>query len=81
MGEEITTDGAPEIDYTVHGCTKPFDVILLKDNQELKRTASDGGTVTEKFRDKSFDQSANYYLRVVERDGEFAWSSPIWVKG
>jgi hypothetical protein len=81
MGEEITTDGAPKIAYTVHGCTKPFDVILLRNNQELKRTASDGGTVAEDFRDRSFDQSANYYLRVVERDGEFAWSSPIWVNG
>ncbi|RKX41538.1 MAG: hypothetical protein DRP64_11240, partial [Verrucomicrobia bacterium] len=79
MGEEISTKGAPQIVYTVYGCTKPFDVILLRNNEELKRTASDGGTVTEDFRDTGFDQSANYYIRVVEHEGEFAWSSPIWV--
>lgn len=79
MGEEITTDGAPRIAYTVYGCSKPFDVILLRNNKELKRTTSTGGSVTEDFSDTGFDSSANYYLRVVESEGEFAWSSPIWV--
>ena len=79
MGEEITADGAPHISYTVYGCTKPFDVILLRNNTELKRTASVNGKVFEDFHDTTFDKSANYYIRVVEREGEYAWSSPIWV--
>jgi hypothetical protein len=81
MGEEISTNGDPHIEYTVYGCTKPFDVFLLRNNKMLKRTISKGGKVIEDFRDTSFDKSANYYLRVVERQGEFAWSSPIWVNG
>ena len=79
MGEEITTDGDPHIAYTVYGCTKPFNVILLRNNAELKRTASVNGKVFEDFHDTTFDKSANYYIRVVEREGEYAWSSPIWV--
>jgi hypothetical protein len=81
MGEEISTDGDPHIAYTVYGCTKQFDVILLRNNEVLKRTTSKGGKVIEDFRDSSFEKTGNYYLRVVERDGEFAWSSPIWVNG
>ncbi len=31
------------------------------------------------WEDKEFNQSGIYYLRVTQKDGQQAWSSPIWV--
>jgi len=79
MGEEFTAVGPPSIEYTVHGCDDEMEVFLLKNNQELRVTASETGTVKEAFEDTDFDGDSFYYLRVVQADGEWAWSSPIWV--
>jgi len=79
MGREFVTDGAPKIEYTVHGCDDAFEVFLIKDNEALRRTRTTDGTVRVNFVDKPVEKDSFYYLRVVQDDGEWAWSSPIWV--
>jgi hypothetical protein len=79
MGEEITTAGKPRISYTVYGCDDELEVFLVKDNATLRRSASKTGRVQESFADAGFEGDSFYYLRVVQKDGEWAWSSPIWV--
>ncbi len=79
MGEEFETATKPEIQYTVHGCDDELDVVLIKDNAELRRTTSTTGSVTESLTDETFDASSYYYVRAEQANGERARSSPIWV--
>ncbi|MHB9035885.1 MAG: CehA/McbA family metallohydrolase domain-containing protein [Armatimonadota bacterium] len=79
MGEEFETAGKPKIEFTVHGCDDKFDVFLIKNNDVIKTTHATDGTAKMSFADDTYDKSSYYYLRVVQDNGEWAWSSPIWV--
>jgi hypothetical protein len=79
MGEEFVATGKPRIRYAVHGCDDDFTVHLLRNNTEIRETAAKGESVAEEFTDETFDSGSWYYLRVVQANGEWAWSSPIWV--
>ncbi|MEI6915720.1 MAG: DUF3604 domain-containing protein [Armatimonadota bacterium] len=79
MGEEFKTSGKPRISYTVYGCDDHFDVFLLKNCAVVKKSSTTNGGVKVLFEDKEFDGDSSYYLRVAQKDGEWAWSSPIWV--
>jgi len=45
----------------------------------VKKSSTTNGGVKVLFEDKEFDGDSSYYLRVAQKDGEWAWSSPIWV--
>lgn len=79
MGEEFSTTGKPRISYTIHGCDDRFEVSVIKNNQVLRGTKTTSGSANESFVDDSFTDSSCYYLRVAQDNGEWAWSSPIWV--
>ncbi len=79
MGEEFETARKPKISYTVHGCDDAFEVSVIKNNQVLRSRKTTDGSASDSFTDDSFADSSYYYLRVVQDDGEWAWSSPIWV--
>lgn len=79
MGEEFRANGKPKMSYTVHGCDDSSDVFLVKNCQDFRKTSTRNGKVEESLMDDSFRESSHYYLRVVQADGEWAWSSPIWV--
>ena len=79
MGEEFETGGKPEIAYTVHGCDDEFEVLLLKNNETIRQSQSTTGTLIETVTDEELIADSYYYLRVVQANGEHAWSSPIWV--
>jgi len=79
MGEEFSTTGKPKISYTIHGCDDRFEVSVIKNNQVLRGTKTTSGSANESFVDDSFTDSSCYYLRVAQDNGEWAWSSPIWV--
>jgi len=79
MGEEFKTQAKPKISYTVYGCDDNFDAFLIKNGDVMKKTRTSNGEVREEFTDDAFEGSSFYYLRIVQDDGEWAWSSPIWV--
>ncbi len=83
MGEEITLSGQPEIEITVIGTHTLHYAILLRDNKEilhLGRDRYEGRGVKSTFIDKEVTPGRHwYYLRVLQEDGEMAWSSPVWV--
>ena len=80
MGEEFKASGKPKISYTVYGCDDSFDVSLVKNNGILKKTKTSKGKVKESFVDEAFEKDSYYYLRVVQANSEWAWTSPIWVE-
>lgn len=83
MGSEYTTNTPPKLSARVAGTGKIRYVYLLRDNQIIHQHGGDFG-VGDMVRFELIDEQAGpgthwYYVRVVQEDGEMAWSSPIWV--
>ncbi len=83
MGESISINTAPSISIKVIGTGKLAYVYLLRDCEPvliLGKDTDEGRGVNRLFVDQDAGKgSYYYYLRVVQEDGEMAWSSPIWV--
>ena len=82
MGEEFEATGKPHVTAEVE-CTSPATSLVLFKNNEVvhERTEAEleGAThLTVDFTDEAFAGSAYYYIRVVQANGEIAWSSPVW---
>ncbi len=82
MGSEITAppDEANVIEATVTG-TAPIDRLELVREGQTIAVKEGGGEMTQTFSvaDACAGEATWYYLRVVQVDGEMAWSSPVWV--
>lgn len=80
MGEAIQVDGPRSITARVVG-TAPFaQIAILKNNRVLYQTGA-GETEAQLAITDQTDLAPGdfYYLRVVQSNGDLAWSSPIWV--
>lgn len=83
MGGELSVRGAPTLESRVVGTARVRYVHLLRDNEVVHSFGGDAdggryGSFT--FVDEGVAPGTHwYYLRVVQDDGEMAWSSPIWV--
>lgn len=84
MGGELTVAGPPSLTSRVEGTGKVRYVHLLRDNEVVYSFGgdADGGRYGNfTFVDEGVPPGTHwYYLRVVQVDGEMAWSSPIWVE-
>jgi len=81
MGSSLKTRGLPRINVRVHG-TAPVDYVALIRGDRLLAVERFGGLdATWEFVDEQplIGEEVPYYVRVAQADGEFAWSSPIWV--
>ncbi len=88
MGEEGPLTQDPEIYFQVGG-TAPLRTVELIKYDLRGYTAKivlqegdfpgDGWTVEHHLADQDVIDSTFYYLRVSQEDGEWAWSSPIWL--
>jgi hypothetical protein len=83
MGDEVRTD-KPGLDVTALG-TGPLDrVEVLRDGEVVHTETPAKGAAEAKFhwddpKPKKGDEASNYYVRVIQKDGQAAWASPIWV--
>jgi hypothetical protein len=76
MGSELVTPTAPEIVMEVLGTSRLKYVVLLFMGKDF----DEGYGVRRTFVDEVLTKGRHwYYLRVIQEDGEMAWSSPIWV--
>ncbi len=86
MGREVMKQNGTSIAIAldVAGTTTLTAVEVVKlvgDQWTVIRTAplaADATTATLSFQD-TLDGPAIYYLRVTQKDGEMAWSSPVWI--
>jgi len=84
MGDEVRT-GKPSLDVVVHG-TSPLDrVEVLRDGEVLFAHRPDKDSAEARFHwddaaPKKGEKVSYYYVRVVQKDGQMAWASPIWVR-
>ena len=84
MGEEIKTYTKPRITATIDGTDKLENIVVFRDGKiilELKAEQLKGQKHYElDFTDNDFSDNSYYYLRLIQRNNEIGWSSPIWVE-
>jgi hypothetical protein len=83
MGEEIKTKSKPRITATIDGTDNLENIVVFRDGKiihELKAEQLAGQKHYElDFTDNDFSNNSYYYLRLIQRNNEIGWSSPIWV--
>jgi hypothetical protein len=92
MGSELAlnasqiADSGVSVRATVYGTDAIDTVTVVRNNSKVFESKADAEVVSIEFLDndvaEAFQAGATvyYYLRVVQRDGNRAWSSPVWVK-
>ena len=85
MGSEIISKTAPKIHISVTGTAPLHSVEVIRSGQVFGGIHAQPGeaiqTLQFDLEDKIMisGESHYYYLRVLQSDGNMAWSSPIWV--
>ncbi len=84
MGEIIYVENELEtrdIAGTVIGTDVIREMTIVKNGSILHSIAGQGVEATIHYRDDTPVGAGDYYyLRIIQEDGEMAWSSPIWVE-
>ena len=81
MGQEGKLSSFPIIETEIHGCDFIEKVEIIRDGEIVE-------VCYDTFLDKKFvweDKKARrgnhwYYVKVYQKDGEIAWTSPVWVE-
>lgn len=81
MGSIISLDTHPSIKGNVKGTGKIERIEVVKNGEVLQEIKGESEELDFRYEDKERPERPDnyYYLRVIQRDGEMAWSSPIWV--
>jgi hypothetical protein len=80
MGDTFTNTGAPVFTVRLFG-TAAFAKVVLVKNGNIIYSTSGGQVMSFSYVDstaKSKD-TAYYYVRGVQMDGQIVWVSPMWV--
>jgi hypothetical protein len=84
MGDEVRTS-QPRLDVVVLG-TGPIDRVEVIRNGEVSHTERpNSGAAESRFHwedpaPRKAETPSYYYVRVIQKDGQLAWASPIWVR-
>ncbi|MHB1424824.1 MAG: CehA/McbA family metallohydrolase [Gemmataceae bacterium] len=84
MGDEVRTN-KPSLDVVVLGTNALESVDVLRDGEVVHTFRPEKENAEAKFRwddpaPKKGNKASYYYVRVVQKDRQMAWSSPIWVR-
>ena len=80
MGDELSADHVPAIRVKAVGTGEIANVEILRNNLSIYRSAPGEAEIDFVYQDMEPEPGLNYYyVRVVQIDGQTAWSSPIWV--
>ncbi len=80
MGEEFDAKSVPPVLATIEGTAPVKEVSVIRNNQVIYQTSPKERTVRLRYQDMQPAKGLTYYyLRVVQQDGNVAWSSPIWI--
>lgn len=78
-GSEVEIDGKPSITVAAHACAPIERIDLIRNDRALAAWRPKALDATLDYEDSSPLPEAAYYVRVRQFDGEYAWSTPIWV--
>ena len=79
MGSTINKSVPCLMKYYVLGKTDNMEVFLIHNNNEVRKDITQNGLVEISAEIKTEKGGGFYYLRVVQDNGEMAWSTPIWI--
>lgn len=80
MGSVYQTREVPTLNIRIIGTAPITRVDIVKNNADVETRLDPGWDVGFTWSDADFNDSAYYYLRVTQENGEMAWTSPIWVE-
>ena len=81
MGEEVACAGPPEVRAEAIGTAAIERVEVIRDDRLILTRPVGSDEVQLSLVDVNCPRGEHYYyLRVSQEDGEFGWSSPIWVR-
>jgi hypothetical protein len=81
MGDTIRSQTAPRLKIRVIGTGPIKQLVIVKNQQFVYVRHPNAEEIGIEFVDRDFQPGSNYYYtRVVQTDGQVAWSSPIWVE-
>ncbi len=78
-GSEIEARDEVEIRITAHACAKVQRVDLIRGDRCLKSWYPDDLDIALSYVDRQPLRDTAYYVRLRQVDGEYAWSTPVWV--
>ena len=80
MGDDFVADKKHLlIQYKVVGADDGIEVFLVRNNSNYRVDKGGRGIVNVDFEERVPEGENFYYLRVVQANGEMAWSTPIWI--
>ena len=85
MGSQIKQEkGKPDFRIEVGGTDILSEIAMCrydgkKWSEPFKKRISDKDQMSTSWKDNDFSEVGIYYVRVTQKDGEQAWSSPIWI--
>ena len=81
MGEDFSATAVLPIRVKVRGTGIVQSVQLIRDGSYIYQAAPGRQTADFEYRDMEAKPGEHwYYVRVEQKDGQLAWSSPIWVR-
>lgn len=81
MGDEFKTKAAPTLTIHVSGTSVLSKVEVLRDSDVVAGIEPKNATCDSTWTDpRPLEGTHYYYVRVVQQDGELAWSSPMWIE-
>ena len=81
QGDELVAKTLPELSAKIVGTALLKKVVIVRDNEYIYSKEPTGESFDLRFRENALTQGQHYYyVRVEQKDGNVAWSSPIWVK-
>ncbi|MFN4260581.1 MAG: hypothetical protein ACK4RK_14900 [Gemmataceae bacterium] len=79
QGDEFKTSAPPKLDIHIIG-TAPLDqVVILRDSETVQTIRPEGNVYQGTWTDPNPKAEAYYYVRVLQKDDELGWSSPMWI--
>ncbi|MBI3680446.1 MAG: hypothetical protein HY235_08620 [Acidobacteria bacterium] len=85
MGDAFEGPAAPQLTVHVKGTNQIKQIDVVRDQQFIYTSRPQGSASANEVRFTFTDANKGageswYYVRVLQEDGQLAWSSPIWIK-
>jgi hypothetical protein len=80
QGDEFAANGLPSLTLKATGTAKIAKLDLVRNNKYIDSREPKQQTIDLNYTDMQPEPGTNlYYYRLVQEDGQVAWSSPVWV--
>jgi hypothetical protein len=81
QGDEFETHTAPALWMSVTGTDDLAKIDIIRDSKIVAALDPQGRHHEGTWTDPHAEEGAHYYyIRVLQKDGEIAWASPLWIR-